>query len=64
VTVDRGTAFDKDIAQIRGRGYHYLVAARPEERWQHEQESVEESGWEEIVSLRRPIPAGRRRRFS
>ncbi len=54
VTVDRGMAFDKDIAQIRSRGYHYLVAARPEERWQHEQELVDESGWEEIV--RQPSP--------
>jgi transposase len=29
VTVDRGMAFDKNIEQIRSRGYHYLVAARP-----------------------------------
>ena len=54
VTVDRGMAFDKNIAQIRGRGYHYLVAARPEERWQHAQEFGEESGWEDIV--RQPSP--------
>lgn len=54
VTVDRGMAYDKNIEQIRGRGYHYLVAARPHERWQHEQEFVEESGWEEIV--RQPSP--------
>jgi hypothetical protein len=54
VTVDRGMAYDKNIEQIRGRGYHYLVAAQPRERWQHEQEFVEESGWEEIV--RQPSP--------
>jgi transposase len=54
VTVDRGMAFARDIEQIRGRGYHYLVAARPEERWQHEQEFAEEAGWEEIV--RPPSP--------
>lgn len=54
VTVDRGMAYDKNIEQIRGRGYHYLVAARPEERWEHEQEFVDESGWEDIV--RQPSP--------
>jgi len=54
VTVDRGMAYPKDIEQIRNRGYHYLVAARPEERWEHEPEFVEESGWEEIV--RPPSP--------
>jgi hypothetical protein len=54
VTVDRGMAYDKNIEQIRSRGYHYLVAARPEERWEHEQEFVEESGWEEIE--RQPSP--------
>jgi transposase len=47
-------AYDKNIEQIRARGYHYLVAARPEERWEHEQEFAEESGWEEIV--RQPSP--------
>ena len=54
VTVDRGMAYDKNIEQIRGRGYHYLVATQPQERWQHEQEFVEETGWEEIV--RQPSP--------
>ena len=48
VTVDRGMAYDKNIEQIRQRGYHYLVAARPEERFEHEQEFAEEAGWEEI----------------
>ena len=54
VTVDRGMAYQKNIEQIRGRGYHYLVAARPEERWQHELEFAEETGWEEVV--RQPSP--------
>ncbi len=47
VTVDRGMAYEKNIEQIRGRGYHYLVAARPEQRWEHEREFEEEAGWEE-----------------
>ncbi len=54
VTVDRGMAYDKNIEQIRGRGYHYLVAARPEERGEHEQEFAEEAGWEEVE--REPSP--------
>jgi transposase len=54
VTVDRGMAYEKNIQQIRSRGYHYLVAARPEERWQHEWEFAEETGWEEV--LRQPSP--------
>jgi transposase len=54
VTVDRGMAYEKNIEQIRSRGYHYLVAARPEERWQHELEFAEETGWEEVV--RQPSP--------
>lgn len=54
VTVDRGMAYQKNIEQIRSRGYHYLVAARPEERWQHELEFAEETGWEEVV--RQPSP--------
>ena len=37
-------AYDKNIEQIRGRGYHYLVAARAGERWKHEPEFVEEAG--------------------
>ena len=55
VTVDRGMAYDKNIEQIRGRGYHYLVAARAEERWKHEPEFVEETGWDDVV--RQPSPA-------
>jgi transposase len=54
VTVDRGMAYEKNIEQIRRRGYHYLVAARPEQRWEHEQEFAEEAGWEEIE--RQPSP--------
>ena len=61
VTVDRGMAYDKNIEQIRGRGYHYLVAARPEERWEHEQAFVEESDWEEIVRPPSPTNPGQKK---
>ena len=54
VTVDRGMAYDKNLEQIRGRGYHYLVAAQQEERYEQEKEFAEEAGWEQIV--RQPSP--------
>lgn len=54
VTVDRGMAYGKNIEEIREYGYHYLVAARPEERGAHEQEFAEEAGWEEVVRLPSP----------
>ena len=54
VTVDRGMAYEKNVEQIRRCGYHYLVAARPEERFEHEPEFADEAGWEEVV--REPSP--------
>lgn len=54
VTVDRGMAYEKNVEQIRRRGYHYLLAARPEERADHEAEFAEEAGWEEIHRLPSP----------
>ncbi len=54
VVVDRGMAYDEDLADIRRRGYHYLVAGRQPERiaWLGEFES--ENDWEEV--LRTPSP--------
>ena len=54
VIVDRGMAYDENLAKIQAQGYHYLVAARQPERnqWLAELESAE--GWEEIV--RTPSP--------
>jgi transposase len=54
VVVDRGMAYKKNLKQIRSRGYHYLVASRQEERLEHYEEYVDESGWQEI--LREPSP--------
>ena len=54
VIVDRGMAYDENLEQIRGRGYHYLVAARQPERNQWLAELESEEGWEEIV--RTPSP--------
>ncbi len=54
VIVDRGMAYDENLAEIRGGGYHYLVAARQPERNQWLAELESEAGWEEIV--RTPSP--------
>jgi transposase len=54
VVVDRGMADDENLAEIRARGYHYLVAGRQPERtaWRGEFESDDD--WEEV--LRTPSP--------
>jgi transposase len=57
VTVDRGMAYDENVEQIRRQGYHYLLAARPEELDQHRAEFEDQQGWEEII--REPSPRNR-----
>ena len=54
VVVDRGMAYEEDLAEIRARGYHYLVAGRQPERnaWLDDFEA--EGNWEEII--RTPSP--------
>lgn len=54
VVVDRGMAYDENLAEIRARRYHYLVAGRQPERiaWLGEFEG--EDDWEEV--LRVPSP--------
>jgi transposase len=54
VVVDRGMAYDENLAEIRTRGYHYLVAGRQPERNAWLAEFEQEEGWEEI--LRQPSP--------
>ena len=55
VVIDRGMAFDDNLAQIRARGHHYLVAARQPERGEHHQVAFEDpAGWTEV--LRTPSP--------
>jgi len=54
VVVDRGMAFDDNLAQIRRRGYHYLVASRQGERNEYLDDFEDEAGWQEIV--REPSP--------
>jgi transposase len=54
VVVDRGMAYEEDLAEIQARGYHYLVAGRQPERnaWLDDFEA--EGDWEEMI--RTPSP--------
>jgi transposase len=54
VIVDRGMAYEDNLAQIRARGHHYLVASRQSERQAWFDELEDEDGWNEL--LRSPSP--------
>jgi transposase len=54
VVVDRGMAYEEDLAAIRARGFHYLVAGRQPERNAWLGEFEQGDGWEEVV--RTPSP--------
>ena len=54
VIVDRGMAYDENLAQIRKRGLHYLVAGLQSERNQWLDELEDDNGWEDVV--RTPSP--------
>jgi transposase len=53
VVVDRGMAYEENLAQIRAQGLHYIVAGRQPERdaWLAE---LEEDDWEEVVRIPSP----------
>ena len=54
MVIDRGMAFAENLAQIRARDHHYLVAGRPAERQEHLEAFEDTTGWTEI--LRTPSP--------
>ena len=54
VIVDRGMAYEENLKQIRGRGYHYIVAGRQPERIQWLEELEREEDWEEVVRIPSP----------
>jgi len=54
VIVDRGMAYEENLAQIRARGHHYLVASRQSERQAFFDELEDEHGWQELI--RQPSP--------
>ncbi len=54
VIVDRGMAYQENLDEIRGRGYHYIVAGRQPERNQWLEELEKDEGWEEVIRIPSP----------
>jgi hypothetical protein len=54
VVIDRGMAFAENLAQIRARDHHYIVAGRPAERHEHLEAFEDDTGWTAV--LRPPSP--------
>ena len=54
VIVDRGMAYEDNLAQIQAQGHHYLVAGRQSEREAWFDEIEDEQGWQELI--RKPSP--------
>jgi transposase len=54
VIVDRGMAYEDNLAQIKAHGHHYLVAGRQSEREAWFDEIEDEQGWQELI--RQPSP--------
>ena len=61
VVVDRGMAFAKNLAQIRARGHHYLVAARYPERGAHQEAFAADADWTEVVRVPSPRNPGQKK---
>ncbi|MDH4188431.1 MAG: IS1634 family transposase [Nitrospira sp.] len=54
VIVDRGMAYQENLDEIRGRGYHYIVAGRQAERNEWLDELEKDDGWKEILRIPSP----------
>src|SRR5262245_56230985 len=61
VIVDRGMAYEENLAEIRKRGHHYPVASRQSERQDWFDELEEESGWQELIRLPSPRNPGQKK---
>ena len=61
VVVDRGMAFAANLAQIRARGHHYLVAARYPERGAHQAAFAAAADWTEVVRVPSPRNPGQKK---
>jgi transposase len=61
VVVDRGMAFAANLAQIRARGHHYLVAARYPERGDHQEAFADVADWTEVVRVPSPRNPGQKK---
>lgn len=54
VVVDRGMAYEENLAEIRAQDLHYIVAGRQPERNQWLDDFENDDGWEEVI--RTPSP--------
>jgi transposase len=54
VIVDRGLAYEENLAQIWAHGHHYLVACRQRERQAWFDQLEDDHGWNEVI--RQPSP--------
>ena len=64
VVVDRGMAGEDNLAQIKARKYHYLVAGLQGARNEHLDEFEHESGWDEVLRETSPTnPAQKKSRI-
>jgi transposase len=54
VVVDRGMAFAANLAQIRARGHHYLVAGRYPERGTHQDAFADDAEWTAVIRVPSP----------
>ena len=61
VVVDRGMACAANLAQIRARGHHYLVAARYPERGAHQAAVAAAADWTEVVRVPSPRNPGQKK---
>jgi transposase len=61
VVVDRGMAFAENLAQIRARGHHYLVAARYPERGAHQDAFADDLDWSEVIRIPSPRNPGQKK---
>jgi transposase len=61
VVVDRGMAFAENLAQIRARGHHYLVAARYPERGAHQAAFAADRDWTEVIRVPSPRNPGQQK---
>jgi len=61
VVVDRGMAFAANLAQIRARGHHYLVAARYPERGAHQDAFADDADWAEVLRVPSPRNPGQKK---
>jgi len=61
VVVDRGMSSTENLAAIRARGHHWLVAGAQSERAAYLEEFEDEEGWQEIVREASPRNPGQKK---